>query len=347
MPDNLRKLNQRTPTHKHWLELMAASNYIDEMPDCYNNGPLVTLLETRVAKLLGKESALFFHKGVTAQLSALKVAAESKNNQRVILHPQSHIAGDEQNAYQALLGLQGIELGEHFQPFDYAALRKITETVGSLVVELPLRRAGFKLTAWQELLKMQAWAKQKNSHFHMDGARLWESTHYYKKSLAQIADLFDSVYVSFYKGLGGLSGAVLAGSEEFINNCKVWRTRLGGDLYSAFPMLLTALDGLDNKLALIPDWVARAHEIATALNSIDKVTVDTPHTNGFLVFVEGDTETLNTKLKVLNEKFDMSLIYGFITTAVANIQTAELQVGPGAEEISTSEIVEYFKELVN
>ncbi|MBL4659747.1 MAG: hypothetical protein JKY19_05280 [Alcanivoracaceae bacterium] len=347
MPDNLRKLNQRTQTHKYWLELMAASNYVDERPDCYNNGPLVVLLETRVATLLGKEKALFFHKGVTAQLAALKVAAETKNNPKVILHPQSHIAGDEQNAYQALLGLQGIELGEHFQPFDYQNLCRITETVGSLVVELPLRHAGFKLTPWEELLKMQAWAKQKNTHFHMDGARLWESTHYYKKSLAQIADLFDSVYVSFYKGLGGLSGAVLAGSEEFINSCKVWRSRLGGDLYSAFPMLLTALDGLDNKLTLIPDWVARAHEIATELDALNKVTVDTPHTNGFVVFVEGDIKTLNTKLKILNKKFDMSLAYGFRTTAVPHIQTAELQVGPGAEEISTREIVNYFKELVS
>ena len=45
----------------------------------------------------------------------------------------------------------------------------------------------------------------------MDGARLWECTPYYGRTLAEIAGLFDTVYVSFYKGLGGLAGSALAG----------------------------------------------------------------------------------------------------------------------------------------
>ena len=38
----------------------------------------------------------------------------------------------------------------------------------------------------------------------------------YDRSPAEVAALFDSVYISFYKGFGGLSGAMLLGSERFV-----------------------------------------------------------------------------------------------------------------------------------
>lgn len=346
MKKSLRRLNFKTQTHQYWLDMLSQSKYVQEKPDGYNQGPLIDKLEARVAHFLGKEKALFFHKGVVAQLVALKVVAESKNNQKVIVHPNSHIAGDEQNAYQALMGLRGIQLGKMHQPFDSNAVSDVTESVGSLVVEMPLRRAGFKLTPWDELVKMKKWAEEYNTHFHMDGARLWESTHYYQKSLAEIASLFDSTYVSFYKGIGGLSGAALAGDADFIEKCKVWRSRMGGDLYSAFPMLITTLEGLDHTLEKIPSWVERAHEIAKLLNEMDKVQVEKPHTNGFLVMVVGDLETLNNKLTMLNKRFNMVLMLRFDSTEVSDIQKAELQVGSGSHEISNQEIVDYFIQLL-
>lgn len=343
----MRNLNNVRATHQSWLDLMSSSKYIEAPIDYYSEGPLIDQLQTRVAKLLGKQSALFFHKGVTAQLTALKVVSQFKNNNSVILHPQSHIACDESQAYESLMHLRGILLGELFTPFDGQALSNITEPVGSLVVELPLRRAGFKLTPWHELQNIQSWAKNNNCHFHMDGARLWESTHYYQKSMADIAAMADSVYVSFYKGIGGIAGAMLAGSEQFINACKVWRSRMGGDLYSAFPMLMTALHGLDNRLPMIEDWVIRAHEIASALNGLENITVDRPHTNGFVVFVKGQLTELNNKKHKLDHQFNMSLTPGFTATASPDIQSAELQVGYGSLEISTDEIVQYFQQLLH
>jgi threonine aldolase len=345
MSKSIRKLNVKLQTHQYWLNIMNQSKYVKEKHDGYNSGVLIDQLQDRTAHLLGKQKALFFHKGVAAQLVALKVAAECRNNNKVILHPNSHIAVDESNAYQELIGLKGIELGQVYQPFTAEDLSNITEKASSLVVELPLRRAGFKLSPWAELLQMQAWAKDSNTHFHMDGARLWESTHYYQKSLSEISALFDSVYVSFYKGLGGLSGAVLAGDSEFIEKCKVWRSRMAGDLYSAFPMLITALEGLDNALDKIPTWVNRAHEIAYLLNKIKRVSVDKPHTNGFLVYIEGNLEKLNEKAEDLTNRHNLSLFYKIMSTEINHIQKVELQVGSGSEDITNQEIVDYFKQL--
>lgn len=71
---------------------------------------------------------------------------------------------------------------------------------------------------------------------HMDGARLWECTPYYARSPAAIAALFDTVYVSLYKGLGGLAGCCLAGAEEVIAEARIWRRRHGAPSSACGPM---------------------------------------------------------------------------------------------------------------
>lgn len=64
--------------------------------------------------------------------------------------------------------------------------------------------------------------------------RLWEIEPYYahnaNKSFPDICTLFDSVYVSFYKGLSGVTGAMLLCPDEaFLNDAKVWQRRAGGN----------------------------------------------------------------------------------------------------------------------
>lgn len=202
MNKKIRHLGMHKQSHEYWLDIMTQSKYAKEDLDCYNQGPLVDLLENRVAKLLGKEKALFVHKGSIAQLIAMKVTCESNSNNNVIVHPKSHIDFDEENAYQTLTGLNGIKIGNDFEPFDFSDVESVNQNVATLTVEIPLRRVGFKLTSWNQLKKMSQWCNETNTHFHMDGARLWESGHYYNKSYAEISALFDSVYVSLYKGLG-------------------------------------------------------------------------------------------------------------------------------------------------
>ncbi|MEW2440716.1 beta-eliminating lyase-related protein [Micromonospora marina] len=76
---------------------------------------------------------------------------------------------------------------------------------------------------------------------HFDGARLWESTVHLGYSPAEIAALADSTYVSFYKSLGGHSGAALAGDAELVRYARAWRHRYGGTLFQQWPAALAAL----------------------------------------------------------------------------------------------------------
>ncbi len=109
-------------------------------------------------------------------------------------------------------------------------------------IELPLRDAGFLLPTWEDLVAFTGRARERGVPVHLDGARLWESQPFYDRPHADIAGLFDSVYVSFYKGLGGIAGAALAG-HDLVAQARIWQARHGGNLFSMLPFDV-ARDGL-------------------------------------------------------------------------------------------------------
>jgi len=346
----LRHLNTPQRSQADWISHIANSKYLSRSIDYYSEGELVTRLEERIADILGKPSALFFAKGMVAQFCAFKVVQEESNNRLIAVHPLSHLAFDEKDSYSHLLGLEGCLIGDR-KPFGVHELSRLNETPAIVSVELPLRRAGFLLPKWSELQQMSEWCRDKNVHLHMDGARLWESTHYYQQSESEIANLFNSVYVSLYKGLGAMGGAVLAGSESFIERCKVWRTRFGGDAYTNFPLLVTALEGLDHRLTKIPESFNRAKQIATMLSDFPELEVAQPHTNGFFVYLKAELnpesiERLNRIAAELNNQMQLKLFNAITTFPESSRCLMELQVGGEHEKISDTEIEQYFSCLL-
>ncbi len=155
---------------------------------------------------------------------ALRIHAEQRARKGVVLHPTSHLVLHEQNGYQQLWGLQGHQVGQSEKVLTIQDLKACDspERLGALVLELPMREIGGQLPTWEELKEQVAWAREHDLAVHLDGARLWQCEYYYQRSFAEICALFDSVYVSFYKDLGGIAGAVLAGATEFVAQARVW-----------------------------------------------------------------------------------------------------------------------------
>ncbi|HEY5324803.1 MAG TPA: beta-eliminating lyase-related protein, partial [Caldimonas sp.] len=186
-----------------WCE----ANRVDH--DTYGQGELVEGFERKVASLLGKEAAMFAPSGVMAQLAAVKIQAEAAGVDRFGMHPTSHLAHHEEQAYAALMHCHGVPVGNRLRPMRASDLEAVRETLACVLVELPIREAGGQLPSWEELEALKAAARERRVPLHMDGARLWESAAYYGKDYATIAAGFDSVYVSVYKGIGGFAGALL------------------------------------------------------------------------------------------------------------------------------------------
>jgi threonine aldolase len=262
--------------------------------DVYGEGELVGGFERKLATLLGKAAAVFMPSGIMAQLVALRVWAEVAKLPRFGMHPTSHLALHEDEAYGALMQLHGVPVGDRLRPMRASDLDACRQPLSCLLVELPIREAGGQLPSWDELEALKAAARARGLPLHMDGARLWECGPFYGRPYAEIASGFDSVYVSVYKGIGALAGAVLAGSEDFIAQARHWRRRMGGTLVHLSPFVASAALRFDERLALMPALVQRTRNLAVDLHRMTALRVNPaqPATNMFHLYFDGDAQAV-------------------------------------------------------
>ncbi|KAK4541716.1 hypothetical protein LTR36_007425 [Oleoguttula mirabilis] len=212
--------------------------------DIYGTGTHKQHFEQYIAQeVLGKQAGLFFLTGVQAQLAALKIHCERAGKKNAAWHVSSHLEEAEERSFEALYGLERTLLGN--DPEALPTVKEIETVLGVapaerpavILVELPNRVLGCKTYSFSELQQISSACSEAGVAFHMDGARLWEIEPYYQatagKSFADLAALFDSVYVSFYKGLGGVTGAMLVHDDKaFIAEAKVWQRRAGGNSFT-------------------------------------------------------------------------------------------------------------------
>ena len=331
------------------LERMAGLPEAAEALDVYGEGRVVAALEAEVGALLGKPAATFFHKGVAAQLAALAVWSGGVRDARVALHRQSHIELDEEQAHEHVLGLRGQRLGETDAPFGVAELAALREVPAVVVVELPLRRAGFRLPAWRELEAVSAWCRERGVPLHFDGARLWESAPHYERELREIAALADSVYVSFYKGLGGLAGCVLAGPADFVEKAQLWKTRLAGNVYTVFPYVLSALDGLRTQLPRMGAYRARARALAAALSAENGWVVlpEPPQVNSFQLHLPGEPEALAEAMREVARREKFWLGARCAKSVLPGHGMVEIAIGDAADDWHDEAVVALFRAVVH
>jgi threonine aldolase len=342
----------RTPSRHNMRErllaLAARPEADSEEADLYGDGGPVAEVERRVADLLGKPAARWVPKGVIAQQAALRAWTERTGRPTVALHPLSHIDRDEASAYERLHGLRPIRVGD-LSPYTEKDLEAAGETPGVVAVELPLRFAGLLLPSWDELAAIAGWCRQRRIPLHLDGARLWESAHFYGRPVAEIAALADSVYVSFYKGLGGLAGCVLAGEPDFLAACGPWLHRHGAQLFHAYPYALAALEGLDVMLPRLGGFRQRAIGLAAAIGQLDGVyvTPQPPHVNGFHVYLPGTPERLARRHLALAADTGDWLFGTFFPTSAHGQSVVEIQVEEATLAFTDAEIAARMGQLIS
>src|SRR6266567_4197544 len=171
----------------------------DTVTDRYGSGGVVAELEIEVGGLLGKPAAVFLPSGTMAQQSVLRVHADRRQRRTVIFHPMCHLHRHEDRAFERLHGLTGRPAGDPARLMTVDDLTAIAEPPGTLLIELPQRDLGGQQPERDDLRAQTEWARERGAAVHLDGARLFESATGYGRPLAEIAALFDTVYVSFYK----------------------------------------------------------------------------------------------------------------------------------------------------
>lgn len=271
-----------------------ASVTSEDEQDFYGQGGAVQKLEDEVAALLGKPAAVFMPSGIMAQQAVLRVYADRAGSDRVAIHDLAHLLRHELDALQELHGLRFERLTSERRPPSADDLLAIPGRLAAATLELPLRDAGYLLPTWEELVAFAQVCRDRELPLHLDGARLWESVPYFEHSLDEIAGLATSVYVSFYKGLGGSGGAVVAGPESVVREVRRWQRRLGGNLFTLLPFAVTARHGLRTVMPLMDQLHRYAVDLGARLPEIGfRIFPPRPHINAFRVYAPHAAEELD------------------------------------------------------
>ena len=219
------------------LDQVSEERGID--PDAYSLGGVVEELEGEFARILGKERAIFMPTGTLANHMAVRALADGPS--RVVVQQESHFYRDEGDCAQTLSNLNLVPLASGGATFTAEELQRVIDDtrdgrvrsrVSVISIESPVRRKQGETFDSNELREIVTIARREGIKLHLDGARMFLEAAYTGENVADMAQPFDTVYVSLYKYFNAASGAVLAGP----GNCSKGCTTSGVCLVGAFPV---------------------------------------------------------------------------------------------------------------
>jgi threonine aldolase len=351
--NDLEELRDRCERALNWHGTQTPAELLARTPtdlglDRYGKGGAVSRLEEQICDLLGKPAAVFIPSGTMAQQIAIRIHADRAGVRSVGFHPTCHLELHEDKAYQRLHSLIGVPTGDARTLLTLDDLTSITEPLAAFIIELPQREIGGRLPPWGDLQEQVAHLRGRGVAVHLDGARLWESTPHYQRSPADIAGLFDTVYVSFYKGLGALSGCCLAGEEDVIAQARAWRTRHGGTLFGMWPAAGSAIEALKRRLPLFPRYHQHALAIADALRGVPQVEIvpDPPQTSMMHLHLRVSEEQFLTGARRIAEDQGIFTWPGSMAADTPSIRVVELTVGDATLTFTPDDVAKIVEDLV-
>ncbi|MCY3563427.1 MAG: low specificity L-threonine aldolase [Acidimicrobiia bacterium] len=252
--------------------------------------PTTTELLERVAETLGAEDALFMPSATMA--NEIAVAVHCSPGDEIITERSSHLVNFEAGGPGVLAGVQTRMLEGVNGIFGADQVAAAIRPKGNLympetalvVVEQTANMGGGAVWPLESLREVASVSADAGVATHMDGARLFNAVVKTGVSAKDYAQGYDSVTICFTKGLGCPFGAVLAGSEEFIQ--RAWRLRqlLGGGLRQSGFMAALCLYALEHNVERLADDHRRASRIASTLRDLELVERVLPAATNIVIF---------------------------------------------------------------
>ncbi|MED1914699.1 beta-eliminating lyase-related protein [Bacillus thuringiensis] len=314
--------------------------------DMYGSGELIENFQRKMAEYLGKESAVFFPSGTMAQQIALRIWCDEKGIKKVAYHPLCHLEIHEEDGLKELHQIEAVLLADKDRVIELDDVLGMDDDIACLLLELPQREIGGQLPAYEDLEAISRYCREKGIRLHLDGARLLEILPYYQKTADEVCALFDSVYVSFYKGIGGIAGAILAGDEDFTKQSKVWKRRHGGDLISLYPYIVTAEYHFELRKHKFSQYYEHAKELAGFYNKCQGISTRpaVPVSNMFHVHADLPKEELERILVSLSEETGIGFTH-YVRQDDESSSSYEVSIGDRYAMIPKEELGSAFEKL--
>ncbi len=259
--------------------------------DVFDDDPTVHALQDRVAASCGKERGLFVPSGTMGNQVAIR--SQTAPGDEVFVERECHIFNYEAGAAAALSGVQLQPLpGTRgaLEPAAVAAAVRRDDVHAPpsrlLCLENTHNRAGGAVVPLEQLARAAAAARERGLAVHLDGARLWNAVVATGVPLARWAAPFDTVMLSFSKGLGAPVGSILVGEDEVIARARRVRKMFGGGMRQAGILAAACLFALDHHVERLADDHRRARALAERATRIPGLTADPAATETNIVLIQ-------------------------------------------------------------
>lgn len=276
--------------------------------DVFGEDPTVNRLQETVAKLLGKEDALFTPSGVMANQIAL--GCHTQPGDEVIVERDSHILNYETGAPALLSGVQLLPVpGVRGIP----DVKSIEESIRQNAYYLPRtsliclenthNRAGGTVLPLKTMREIRNLAAKNNIGVHLDGARIWNAWAASDVHPSAYAAEADSISVCFSKGLGAPVGSLVAGTRSFIEHARKRRKILGGGMRQAGILAAAALYAVEHNIERLKVDHENAQVFASAVNDSLKgrISCSDTETNIVILDIRATGKSASEALSLLSD----------------------------------------------
>ena len=301
---DLRSDTVTRPT-KEMLQAMMSAKVGD---DVYKEDPTVNQLEEKLAKMFGKDEALFFPTGSMANQAAIKLHTQPA--EQLICDKWAHVYNYEGGGVsfnsgvscKLVDGVRGMitaeQVEENINPPDF-----YHSPLTSLVcLENTTNKGGGACYEMAEIKKVRKVCNKHNLGLHLDGARLFNAIVAKNESPKDYGKLFDTISVCLSKGLGSPMGSVLIGDKQLMKNAIRVRKVLGGGMRQVGFMAAAGIYALDHHLERLSVDHKRASEIGNVLDERAYIGKVEPVETNIVIFYLQDPSNEAKFMKQLDKE---------------------------------------------
>ena len=283
--------------------------------DVFGEDPTVNQLQEKMAKMFGRQAALFVPSGTMANQIAIKV--HTKPGDEVICDQLSHIYNYEGGgiafnsgaSVRLLQGEQGVFSADQVKqailgPESYYANSSL------VVIENTVNKGGGSIWPIEKIKSIKSLCQQNNLKLHLDGARLFNAIVENGESPLDFGKQFDSISICLSKGLGTPIGSVLIGDHDFIKQAHRYRKVLGGGMRQAGYLAAAGIYALDHHIDRLKIDHENARKIEKSLRESSLIKSILPVESNIVIFQLENEIIAKEFLQRLNAKGVLAAPFG-------------------------------------
>jgi len=247
--------------------------------DVWGEDPTVRRLEEESAAAMGMEAALFVPSGIMG--NSIGLSLHAPRGSEILCDHRAHILYYEAGAPAAIWGLLARPLPSDDGMPSVATFRGAWSTsegqrvrTGVIALENSHNVAGGRVYGRDRFDPIVAFAREKRTALHLDGARIWNAAVALDTTPAKLVEGFTTVSFCLSKGLGAPVGSMICGARDAIDEARDRRRLLGGAMRQAGVLAAAGLVALRDGPAKLAADHEHARLLAAAVVEMDGLEID-------------------------------------------------------------------------